>query len=90
MSDGGRGGLYLQAVAADGLVARTGVEALMQGGGRRHQQAAHFGAVALKHGHTFATLGREGGDELALRERRSSVWFSSTHHQVEGSDRAVS
>lgn len=46
----------LEAVAADGLVARPGVKAVMEGGGSRHQQAAHFGAVALKHAHTLASL----------------------------------
>lgn len=47
---------YLEAVAADGLVTGTRIKAMMQAGSRRHQQAAHFGAVTLKHTNTFMTL----------------------------------
>lgn len=51
--------VYLETVAADGLITGTRVKAVMQAGSRGHQQAAHFGAVTLKHTHTFMTLQQE-------------------------------
>lgn len=47
---------YFQTVTANGLITRTSVETMMQRGSSGHQQTAHFGAVTLKHSHTFMTL----------------------------------
>lgn len=51
-----RRSFYLEIEAADGLVAGARIKAIAQAGNRRHQQAADFGAVALKHADTFMTL----------------------------------
>lgn len=51
---------YLETVAADGLITGTSIKSMMEAGSCRHQQAAHFGAVTLKHSHTFMTLQQSG------------------------------
>lgn len=47
---------HLETVAADGLVTGTSIKPMMEAGSCRHQQAAYFGAVTLKHSHTSMTL----------------------------------
>lgn len=47
---------YLQTVAADGLITRARVKAVMEAWSSGHQQTADPRAVTLKHSHTFMTL----------------------------------
>lgn len=51
---------YLETVAADGLITGTRIKPMMETGSCGHQQAAHFGAVTLKHSHAFMTLQKSG------------------------------
>lgn len=66
---------YLEAVAADGLVTGTRIKAMMQAGSRGHQQAAHFGAVTLKHTNTFMTLQQ-------TRQKNTSLFACCIHRKI--------
>lgn len=88
---------HLESVAADGLITGTRIEPMVQRRSRRHQQAAHFGAVAFKHTNTLPTLQRQrhtrlirSDTEMGRDPAEAPLSFVDTHRQVEGLDGAVS
>lgn len=89
---------HLETVAADGLVTGPRIKAMMQAGSRGHQQAAHFGAVTLKHTDAFMSLQQEKRQKKKFvrlfnsqkNENQQQKLFVDAHHQVEGFDSPVS
>lgn len=54
--------LHLDAVTADGLVTRSGVDASRHVRGRRHQQTVDFVRVTIKHCYALHVLEEETND----------------------------
>lgn len=74
---------HLETVAADGLVTGPRIKAMMQAGSGGHQQAAHFGAVTLKHTDAFMSLQQE-------KRQKKSLFGCSIHRKMKTSNRSSS